>query len=223
MFRYAIFAILLLSLSSFKSTAQDAILILNPVEIDKDKYTDYKGNAYYFDDWTDINVISKGGQEFNNITGNYDQMESNFVVKHQNKFINLPESLYPRIEYTDQDGLAKSFVHQIHPKFQKGYVVVHYSSENIQIIEELRAREQVTVVQKPGETAKIKRIAKKSILHVLRNGEVSGFGRKEKNIVKAFGHKSEVKRFLKENKIKLKKLNDAIKVVKYLDEAGLIK
>ncbi len=212
--------VIFLSVSVLPS--QTSLLLINAKEVDENQYNGFKGTPMIFKDWTKMTLFPVGEESLSEITGNYNAYENLVEVRYENKHIYLPQRRYPKVEYTTKDGDKVALIYSVHTKFKNEYVSVHYQGDNFWIIEQHRVVKKELDFNPPGGTVKIKKFVPKSVFYILKDGELTSFKLKDKDIYSEFGHKNEIKGFLKKNKNKLKKLSDAIPLFIYLDEEGWI-
>lgn len=203
-------------------TAQKSLIILDAKKVEKDKYRDIKGNPTIFKDMVSMTVFPVGEKKIDGVRGNYNIYEKLVEVSYSDSYVFLPQKQYPKVILYPEKKDSITLIYSVHPKFSNEYVIVHYEGEDFWIIEQKRVIKKQLTLNPPGGTVYIKKFNHKSNLYLLIDGELSSFELKDKNIYSKFGHKKELKAFLKTNKIKLKKPADTIPLFAFMYEKGWI-
>ncbi|MEM9547277.1 MAG: hypothetical protein AAGA77_14955 [Bacteroidota bacterium] len=194
--------------------------MLNSIVYDADKYKDYKGTPYLWEENKEVIIFDRNAKEYNSVIGNYNGLDGEFEVYKNDRFIRLPPYLYIKIQVINDPAVNYTLYSNIHPKLKNKYCIQHAQSSNYRVFESFIAKESNTTIQKPGKPAEIKKIIPKSNYFILAGRALIQFKLNRKKLIKKFGHKKEIKRFLKENKIKINTIEDVLPLLEFLDSNG---
>ncbi len=208
-----------LSFTITYTSGQKKILLNNPQKINPRKYEGIKGSAYLWDKNKEVTIYSFESDKIEHITGNYNLVDKVFEAYQDNKYIILPFQHYPILEYSE-DGKKKKLFANIHPKLNNSYSLQHYQSENFRVFENKRKKKKTLTFHAPGKDKKIHKFITYSDYFILYQGSLISIPLQIKKIIKKFGHKKEIKKFIKENKLKIKKIADMIILLEYIDKQG---
>ena len=214
-----IFLTLLLTVFTFQLTAQKQLLLVeNAIEIDTDRYKDIKASPYLFEDWAVATLVGTRGEETRDIKINYNGYNQEFEILTKGKHITLNTDAYKEIKITSPDGKEEFFFKRgLHKKFALKFALVVYNGEKVKFLEEFIYEISDKKFQNVGETIVMKRFIKKSCYYILQNDELIKVKRKKKDLIKALGHKSELEKFIKKNKLKLNSRDEIQKLFAYYE------
>jgi len=204
----------------------DKLYITNLIPVDTNRYKDYVGPAYFFDDHNIVDVKSLGGTLIENITANYNGLEDEWEIYHEGNFIQLPKNLYTDVLIQLEEGhhlyedypSEFRFSSNAHPKLLDQYVIVLYEDENVKLYEQFYITENESKVETPGKTVVTKKLFRRSIYNLVIGEKMYDVKLSKKSIIKKIGSKKEVEEILKKTKNKLKSSNDFKRLIIDLNE-----
>ena len=200
--------------------AQHDIKMVNSSLFNPDKYNDYKGSPYLWKESKEIIVYDNTATDYNSVMGNYNGVEHEFEVYEGNQYIKLPHETYIKLDVVNDDEVSYSLFSNVHPKLKNKYCILHHRSPNFWVYESFNPKVSLVKIETPGKATEINKISKRSQYYVKYGRKLIEFQPKKKKLIKQFGHKKEINKFLKDNKIKIKKVKDVIPLLEYLDENG---
>jgi len=201
-------------------SAQQDIKMINALPFNSEKYKDFKGSPYLWEENKEVIIYDKRGVEYSSAMGNYNGLENEFEVYKDDSFIQLPHSTYISIKVINDDKTNYSLFSNIHSKLKNKYCIRHKRSENYSVFESFQPRKSVVKLETPGKATVISKIIPKTKYYIIYGAELIPFEIKKKKLYKQFGHKDEIKKFLKENKLKIKTINDVLPLFEFLDSKG---
>lgn len=207
---------------------KEKLYILNAVELDTSRYKDHQGSAYFFDDYSTVDIMSVGGLLIEDIQANYNGLDGEWEIYHQDMYTLLPKNLYTDIYVYLEEGHRLygdypsefRFSSNTHPKLMNKYVIVLYEDENVNLYEQFYIYENEKKVETPGKTVLTKKLFRRSIYNLVVGQEIYDVKRTKKSIIKTLGSKKEIEGILKSTDNKLKTSSDFIKLIKDLNEVG---
>lgn len=188
---------------------KENVIILNSKDVDPHRYDDVKGSPYFFKNFVKGNIIASSADSFQDMLLNYNGYTKEFEVRDGNKYIELNKSVYMRVEVLPEENP------DLHLKFplifQKGFQlnwlnkfgILIYSGKHIKFIRDVDVVLSEKVLNDVGKTVKFKSFYDKGDYYFLIDGELSPIKLREKKILDALGHGSELQKYAKENDIDL--------------------
>lgn len=222
-----IFIILFLMGSGLSLSGQGNLMFANAEDYDEDRYEDYSGSPYYFDNWVIGDIYSQSGEIFKNMILNYNIDDQLFEVRNEKKYIVLDPAFYWCVKvYKDinKSFLDKNapdstlFIRGILPDAENKFVEVIYNGSRVKLVRELYIATSTKKFNDVGRTITMKRFNRKDKHFLIIDGEYDDVKLKDKDIMKALGKRDELKKWAKENDIKVKNDQDFAKMLKYYEE-----
>lgn len=199
---------------------QDDILFKNIKPYDTERYLNFNGSAYLFEEPTAVKVYAMDREPIEGIVGNYNMAEGELEIYKGNSYLELKKNQYPKVEFIDSDGNLIRLISVSHPKLSFGYCIQHFADDSFMILEQRKRLKSSVKIQTPGKTESIDKFKKSKDFFILKNGQLIEFKTSKKKIIKKFGHKKEIKEYIKSNKLKLKKMEDVISLFQFIDNQG---
>jgi len=199
--------------------AQAKTTFTNATTIDENRYAGFKGSAYLYDDWKVGNVYDTKGKAFERVEINFNGYSNEIEIKKGDKYINLDQKWYLKIEVEDKEGI-RIYHRGIHDFFKDKFVEVIHQGTSLMLVKKFRVGVTEKEINDVGKTIKIKRFERKEDYYFIKNGKLQNIKFKKKSIIKYLGHKKELERYIKDNKLKLNRLNDLKKVLTFYEEQG---
>ncbi len=200
--------------------AQHDIKMINATIFDSEEYKDYKGTPYLWKENKEVIIIDNKGTDYNSVMGNYHGIDQEFEVYEDNTFIRLPHSQYISIKVINDPEVSYSLFSNVHSKLKNKYCILHEQKPNYRIFESFIPKVSVVKLETPGKATEFNKIKARSKYYIVSGSHLIPFKIKKKHLIKQFGHKKEINKFLKENKIKIKKIEDVLVLFEYLDSNG---
>ena len=211
------FLLIILIIGWNTSIAQHDIKMVNTIIYEPDKYRDYKGSPYLWKENKEIVIIDKDGRNYNSVTGNYNGLESEFEVYEDFRFIRLPHSDYISLRVVNDPEINYTLYGNIHPELKNKYCIQHANETNYRVFESFIPKVSRVKLETPGKATEFNKIVPRSKYYILSGQHLIQFKLNKKKIIQQFGHKKEINKFLKANKIKLKKIEDALPLIEFID------
>jgi len=219
---YPIFCFLLLS--SFV-IAQRAVIVVGGSPSDKDRYASFKGNPFLFEDFVIANLISRKGEKSVDLEANYNGHTQELEVLQNGAIIPLDSKNYLSAIFskTKNPELLKDFdedvilIRTAYPELKGAFSSLIYKGFKTKLIKDFSANLHQVEYNKPGKIEQVKRFNRKSNYYLEIDGVLTKIKLKDKELYKLLGRKDELEAYKKENKLKLKKEKDVIRLLKYYD------
>lgn len=211
--------------------SQDKLIVLNAVTLDTTRYDEFIGKPYFFEEWTYVNVVSVGGIPIEDVKANYNGLDGEWEVFHEEKYTQLPKNLYTTVDVTfdesqkfsDEYPEKISFRSNVHPKLMNKYVIVLIDQPKLKLYEQFYIVENINKKETPGKTMTTKTLKRKSIYNLELNGEFMDIKASKKGLASVFGNKKKIDSILSESKNKLKSSSDLRNAILQIMEMGLTK
>jgi len=211
--------------------------------IKKEMYPEIKGSPYLFKKWANADLIHLKREPLNDVSIRYDlyagEVEilddgvnltsENIMEVDDEKFIILEDNYYRKIVITKDDNpdLMSDFkvdtiylMKGIHKDYLRKYAVVLYNGPDLQLVRTYDVIFRESKINSPGKIEKIKKFSQREGYALVLDKVKTQIKLKEKDILKVLGKEIALKKYIKTNKLKLKKVLDCIKLLKYYDSLG---
>lgn len=205
------------------ANAQDGkIIMTNSVEVDENRYKDFKGSPFLFPENVPLEMVARDGSLFKDLIGNYNGHEEVIEIIVDDKMISLDELWYSIIKfYPENDGDKEVImIKGGHPKYPDKFVIQLYRGEKYTLLKEFDVRVSENKVQDVGKTVTFKKFMHIPIYFLIMEDEVERVKLNKKNLLNQLGKDKAKEQLIKKHKLHLKKEEDVIKFLKLLDAAG---
>jgi len=197
------------------------ILMTNSRSIDKNRYEGVRGNPYLFDDWLKGKIISVDADAIEDVLLNFNGETEGFEIKKGDNFIELDPKWYIRVSVEDK-ATNEPIIFQKHflPPLANKFTRVVYKGKNLNVVESFTAKIQVKVIHNVGKDQELKRFHGKRNYYLIKDKKITLIKSKKKSLFALLGHKSELEKFAKKEKLKLTSEADLIKLFTFYEEKG---
>lgn len=206
----------------------------------KTTYGEIKGSPYLFKDWVKADLFHVKNEPLKDVMIRYDLYEGNVEILDKDvnidsenilevdgdRFIILEDNYYQKIVITRADN-PKAFgdfkvdtltlLKGIHKDYLKKYVVVLYDGEDVKLVRTFDIIFREAKFNTPGKIEKIKKFNRKKGYALIKDKTKTEVKLKEKDFYKVLGQESVLKKYKKQNKLKLKKEQEFIKLLEYYE------
>lgn len=207
-----VIALLLVS----NSYSQSNVLFKNAKIIDEDRYKGIDGSPYAWDEWLVGTIYDNKGNDIPdveiNINGNSEEIE----IRKDNKFIELQEMLYAKIELS-QNGSPILLVRGFQSLFKTDFVEVVHEGTNVSIVRKFSAKLEELELQNVGKTEKIKRFKPRYTYYFIKGGKSSMVKAKKKQIIAFLGKRKVMDAFIDTVKLKKNRKEHLKEIAAYYD------
>jgi len=212
-------------------------------KVKKEKKKSYKkmeGSPYLFKDWVKADLTHLNKEVQKDVMIRLDLHQENLEVKDDGsvfvdenvmeiddeKFIVLADNYYKKIIITKEDNpkLFKGFdvdtvylMKGIHKDYLNKYAIVLYDGEKVKLTKKINIEIREFEVNSPGGTVTTKKFIKKDHYELIIDKQKKKIKLKEKDLYKILGNQDVLKKYVKANKLKVKKENAAVKLLAYWD------
>lgn len=197
---------------------QGKIKMINASTYKSDQYDDAKGSPYLWKENKEVVIFDTNGTEYYSVSGNYNALDQEFEVYKGSDFIRLPHDTYVCIKVKTDKGEEYSLFSNVHPKLKNKYCILRGQNDKFKIYENVNAKMSVVTMETPGKATVVKKIKTSSKYYIVYGSDLISFKKSKKKLAKKFGHKKEIKKFIKENDLDVKNFQDLIVLFTYLDE-----
>lgn len=192
----------------------------NAKGIEKNRYEDYIGSPYFFEEFVSGVIVDNADNEYPNVLLNLNGHTGELEVQDQGYFIALEESFYKSFKAKDKEGNEYLFKRNLHPDYVPTFFQVLYESERTLLIKQFNVIFAEQVINNVGESVKVKRFGS-SFEYML----LSGLGKQDltklkvskKKLPELLGKKKELSDYIKSEKLNFKKDDDLILLIKHYE------
>jgi len=209
-------AFILLLFFPFSFYAQIVASYGNSDPITQNRYANIQGVPYQFDQWMPGKIYDIEGEIIEHSRINYNAENGKFEVENENGAITIINEIrYSKIEIRDGNK-TYTFANRLRPKDITYYQLI-FRGEKIAFLEKLDA--SINRESKPDYSANryIGSFKKKSQNYILKDGQIHEIYRSKKKILKFMGS-DPLKKFVKTEKLNLRKDEDLKKALRFYEE-----
>lgn len=208
--------------------------------VKKENYAKIKGNPYLFKDWVKADIFHLEKENIEGAMIRFDLYDGSIEVKDQDvlldnsdlleidgeKLMILNDRYYHKIVITRENNpkAFKNFdvdiihlVKGIHRDYLDTYGVVIYDGEDVKLVNTYNVNVRESKINSPGKIITTKKFTRNQGYALIKDKEKTKVKLKEKDFYKVLGKADELKQYKKTNKLKLKKENEFIELLKFYE------
>ena len=182
--------------------SQSNNLFSNAKPIDEYRYEGVRASPYQFDTWVPATIYTSQGDPIQvdelNINGYSKELE----IRRGDKFIELDQSAYSRIEISLRDETQHVLVRNFANNFRTRFIELVHDGAKIKCVRQFLVPMIDFEIQNVGKTEKIKRFNPKFTYTFIREGILEEVKLKEKTLITYLGNKKEMSKVLDKSKFK---------------------
>lgn len=186
--------------------------------VDPDRYTEIRGTPYRYQDFGPISVFDPTLNEYllekANLNGFTSQVE---YYAPDGTLRELAPANFLRVEVPQEDGTKHTYGRGINPKFRDRYAQIIYRGDYITATMVYDIINDEKVVQDVGRTLKLRRFSAKSLHYAMVDGEFITLKMTAKNLAEDLGHKAEILKFIKAEKLNVNDDADLVRIYAFAD------
>lgn len=189
------------------------VFLQNMKKVDGQRYEDYTGNPYYFEDNQKINLYVKEDKKaFEIEAANINLLTGSVEIYKGDEYAEIDKNSVVKIEAITNDA---NITITPDPKNRQAYDIKLYKSENYTLTQKISAKTDQRTYNTPGKTMVKEYIRKTEDYTLEADGKVHQIEIKKKDIINILGKETE--KTLKKTKNKLKSSDDLVDLLKSLD------
>ena len=200
------------------------LIIKSKEPLDPNRYQEFRGNAYLFEDWAKANIYSNDGYVFEDVITNYNALENEVEIKFDDQIQTLDKRHYSRIEVLNSKnpenihsevGDKTILQRGIHPDQFLGYFVLLYNSPTVTLLKSKEVRKEVRTINDYGKNIDINFLVETLKYYLIVDGASNLVRLKKSSLIDQLDNQSELEKFVKKNKLKIKNEETAIQLLEY--------
>ncbi|MTB49691.1 hypothetical protein [Lewinella sp. W8] len=193
-------------------------LIESSRAIDPDRYTEVRGTPFRYKTFRPAVLYDVGVNQYALDSVNLNGFTHQFEFKWEGQWRELNPNSFLRGEIKDDDGVLHTYGRKINPRFPNKYAEIIYNGDFIVATMVYDVQNDEKIVQDVGKTLKLRRFSSKSLHFAMVDGDLIAVKTTPKNLAADLGHKAELSKFIKANKLKPHRREDLIKIYQKADE-----
>lgn len=199
------------------SYSQDAIFIDERNAVDKNRYSEIKGDPYYFDKWPKSIIFNEKMEEIKGVEVNLNGYTGLVEVRKGERIIELdPDFVAKVICPAKESTLTLAQGRQFQSQFP--FVISHYEGGAYQLVEEFFVKIGEKTFNNYGENTKVERFTSKSVYVLVIDGLRNEIKLKKKDFLEILYDKEMAETVIKNEKLKMKDLVDYITLLSLLNQ-----
>lgn len=239
-FTILISILLLLPISSFAQHESSTLYNARNQELGREKYFEIKGSPYMFKQWVKADLMHLEEDMIEGAEIRYDMFRNEIEVRdgglampmedavefNGETFIILDDKYYRKLVLTKKDNPEALkdieldtvlLLKGIHRDYLDNYAIVLYDGKKVKLVKTLDVKFIEKKYNTPGKIEKVKKFQRNKGYALIYKKEKTKVKLKDKEFYKVLGRGKELSAFKKSNKLKMKKLPDFIKMLKYYE------
>jgi len=209
-------AIFLLLISS-SALGQKNALFTNAKPIDEFRYEGIQGSPYQFESWVKAIIYTNENDPISVDEFNINGYSKELEIRKGNRYIDLIQTGYSRIEVDFEDGSQTIFVRDFEGFFDLHFVELVHDGPKVTCLRKLVVPMIDIEMQNVGKTEKIKRFNPKFLYYFIKDGQLEEVKIKEKKLVEYLGQKKALGSIMNKAKFKTDKLGHLKEILKYYE------
>lgn len=222
----AFFLFLFIGITSEAISQLSNIPTLSNEVIREKKYTDIVGSAYLYNDWKSGTIVDQSGKIYTNVQIKYDAYKDVVELNQDGKILILNKSIYKKflLEFVEP-GSNTIIKHEFSSNFGEAtgnngsnqYYEVLVDGD-IKFVKKYEIRFINEVVNNYGTAAEVKRFQRSEVYYLSFSGKTSEIKMSSKSILSVDFLPSDFKKYLIDNKVKIKNQQDLIIALKLFSQ-----
>ncbi len=212
LFVFAFFTVITTSIFAQAAVKVDQ---MGTAVFEKGAEDDIKGNKYLYEDWYLATLVDKNGEKIENVKLNYNGHSKRFEMKENQGKVELNPLLYTDVIVAIDDNPKQRFSLMTRNDAFEYYRVI-YEGSKIKFYERFHTILKDEEIPNYGATKSVKKYINTKKYFLVIDEEFIEIKRKDKDIIKRLGDKS-LKNFVKNNKIKVKKDEDLVALLRHFE------
>lgn len=186
--------------------------------VDTKRYPAVRGTPYRYEDFGKVQLFDAAMNSYPLDSANYNGFSSQFEFYHEGVLRELNGNNFLRAEVFRPEGPNHIYARGINMKFPKSYAQIIFQGENIIATLIYNVINDEKIVEKPGQTLKLRRFSAKSLYYAMVDGEFITLKLTPNRVAKDLGHPSKLKKFMKAEKLKPTRDEDLLRIFMKADE-----
>lgn len=184
---------------------------------EKDRYKDIRGTPYRYKDFGKVILFDASMRSYPLDSANYNAFSNHYEFYHEGVLRELNGNNFLRVEVPQAEGLNHLYARGLNMKFSKSYARIIFQGENIIATQIYNVINDEKVVENPGGTVKLRRFSAKTLHYAMVDGEFVTLKLTAKSLAEDLGHPSELKKFIKGEKLKPGRDADLLRIFEEAD------
>lgn len=204
---------------SLMGQAQNATTIYDVSKtrvIDQSNYEEIRGTPYLYEDWYPAKLLDADGKYHKFPAVNFNGYTHELESKTDGEVEEFIGHAYLKI-IVNTGKYEHTFIRGIHPDFGRDIVCILYDGQNVKFIKEFRVKLEESVIQTPGIPTVFEKFSPTKNYYLMVDFELNKTKLKKKSIIELLGHKTEIEKYLKQEKININSESGLIRLLNYYE------
>jgi len=176
------------------------------------RYEGIRGTPYRYKDFGKAILFDASMRPYPLDSVNYNGFSNHFDFFHEGVLRELNGNNFLRVEVPQAEGPNHIYARGLNVKFPKSYARIVFQGDNIIATLIYNVINDEKIVENPGQTLKLQRFSAKSLYYALVDGEFVTLKLTAKKLAEDLGFPSELKKFIKKEKLKPGRDEDLVKI-----------
>ncbi len=185
--------------------------------IEEVRYEGIRGTPYRYKDFRKVILFDASMRPYPLDSVNYNGFSNHFDFYYQGVLRELNGNNFLRVEVPQEESANHIYARGLNVKFPESYARIVYQGENIIATLIYNVINDEKIVENPGQTLKLQRFSAKSLYFALVDGDFVTLKLTTKALAEDLGFPTELKKFIKKEKLKPGRNADLVKIFEAAD------
>lgn len=181
------------------------------------RYEGIRGTPYRYKDFGKVLLFDTAMRSYPLNSANYNAYSNRYEFHYEGKLRELDSNNFLRVEVPQAEGPNHIYARGLNMKFRESYARIIFQGENIIATQIYNVINDEKIVENPGKTLKLRRFSAKTLHYAMVDGEFVTLKLTPKSLAEGLGHPSELKKFIKAEKLKPGREADLLRILAEAD------
>lgn len=184
--------------------------------IDQSTYEEIKGTPYLYSDWYPAKLLDSEGKYHKFSEVNFNGFTHELESKADGQVEEFIAHAYLKI-IVNTGANENTFIRGIHPEFARNIVCIMYDGQKVKFIKDFEVKLEESVVQTPGIPTVFEKFSASKEYYLMLGANLNKVKLKKKSIIELLGSKTELEKYLKQEKINVSTESGLISLLSYYE------
>jgi len=184
--------------------------------VDQSNYEEIRGTPYLYDDWHEAKLLDADGKYHDFSEVNFNGYTQELESKTDGLVEEFIGHAYLKI-IVNTGKNEHTFIRGIHPDFGRDIVCILYDGQEVKFIKKFKVKLEESVMQTPGIPTVFEKFSPTKDYYLMVDGNLTKTKLKKKSIIALLGYKTEIEKYLKQEKINITSESGLIRLLNYYE------
>jgi hypothetical protein len=184
--------------------------------VDQSNYEEIRGTPYLYEDWHAAKLLDTEGKYHDFSEVNFNGYTHELESKNDGLVEEFIGHAYLKI-IVNTGKNEDTFIRGIHPDFGRKIVCILYDGQEVKFIKEYSVKLEEAVMQTPGIPTVFEKFSPNKNYYLMVDSNLTKTKLKKKSIIEILGYKTEIEKYLKQEKINVSSEDGLIRLLNYYE------